>query len=128
MIVRKLKDIAEYDVKEAYGTDAHGVGIRWISDKRTGGEDYLHNFALRYFTIKPGGYMAPHKHPWEQEIIVTRGRATITTEETQTEANTGDAVYFAGNELHGFRNTGDENFEFYCVIGCLGKGENCIGL
>ena len=128
MIVRNVKDAKEHDVKEAYGSDADGVAIRWISDRRTGSEDYLHNFALRYFTIRPGGYLAPHKHPWEQEIVVTKGRGTVATKENETDVGVGDAVYFAGDELHGFKNTGGETFEFYCIIGCLEGGENCIGL
>ncbi len=128
MILRNCKEVPEYDVREAYGSDARGVAIRWISDKRTGNDAYLHNFALRYFTFKSKGYLAPHTHPWEQEIIVTRGRAIVTTKDTETEVKTGDAVYFAGNELHGFKNIWDEPFEFYCIIGCVGKGENCIGL
>ena len=45
MIIRNYKDLPEYDVKEAYGSDAQGVAIRWISDKRTGNDAYLHNFA-----------------------------------------------------------------------------------
>ena len=77
VIVKKIRKIKEYGVKEAYGQDAEGVTIRWISDKNTGGEEYLHNFALRYFVFKPGGYMALHKHPWEQEIAVTKGRLKI---------------------------------------------------
>jgi hypothetical protein len=35
MIVKNIKEIKEYDVKEAYGTNAEGVTIRWISEKRT---------------------------------------------------------------------------------------------
>ena len=128
MIIRDIKDVKEYDVKEAYGIDSEGVGIRWISEKRTGDEKYLHNFALRYFTIAPGGYLAPHSHPWEQEIIVVRGKGTVTTRAGEIEAPTGKAVYFYGNELHGFRNPHDEAFEFYCIIGCIENGENCIGL
>jgi len=38
VIIRRVKELKEYDVKEAYGTNAEGVRIRWISEKRTGGE------------------------------------------------------------------------------------------
>ncbi len=128
MIIRNYKEIPDNDVREAYGSDARDVRIRWISDKRTGNDSYLHNFALRYFTIKPEGYLAPHSHPWEQEIIVTHGRGIVTTKDTETEVKNGYSGYGAHQELHGFKNAGKETFEFYCVIGCLGKGENCIGL
>ena len=56
MIIKHVKEVKSFDVKEAYGQDAEGVSIRWISEKRTGGDEYLHNFALRYFTFKPNAY------------------------------------------------------------------------
>ena len=37
---------------------------------------------------------------------MTRGRGIVTTIDGETEVKTGDAVYFAGNELHGFKNSG----------------------
>jgi quercetin dioxygenase-like cupin family protein len=40
----------------------------------------------------------------------------------------GDVAYFPANEEHGFKTIGDEQSEFYCVIGCIGKGENCLGI
>ena len=128
MIKNRTDQVKGYDVKEAYGSDAEGVTIRWISEKRTGSDEYLHNFALRHFTIKPKGYLSPHKHPWEQEIIVTKGKAQVISGSEKAVANQGDVFYFAANELHGFQNESDSDFEFYCVIGCIGKGENCIGL
>jgi quercetin dioxygenase-like cupin family protein len=128
VIISNYSDVPEHDVREAYGSDAQGVRIRWVSDRRTGDDTYLHNFALRYFTIKPEGYLASHRHPWEQEIIVTKGCAIVTTKDSETQVRIGDAVYFAENELHAFKNLGQETFEFYCIIGCINKGENCIGL
>jgi quercetin dioxygenase-like cupin family protein len=128
VVIKNIRKVKGYDVREAYGQDAEGVTIRWISEQRTGGDEYLHNFALRYFVIKLGGYLAPHKHPWEQEIAVTRGRLQITGSSGGRELGVGDVAYFAANEEHGFKVIGDEPSEFYCVIGCLGKGENCIGL
>ena len=128
VIIRKVRELKQYDVKEAYGTDAEGVTIRWISEKRTGGEEYLHNFALRYFTIEAGGYIAPHKHTWEQEIAVTKGRLKITSSDQGRIIKKGDVAYFPANEEHGFRVIGKDPAEFYCVIGCIGKGENCIGI
>ncbi len=128
IIIKNVRELEAYDVKEAYGQDAEGVTIRWISEKRTGGDEYLHNFALRYFVIKPRGYIASHSHPWEQEIAVTRGHLQITGQSDNRTLETGDVAYFPANEEHGFKTIGDEPSEFYCVIGCIGKGENCVGI
>lgn len=128
VIVKRVKELEEYDVKEAYGVDAEGVTIRWISEKRTGGEEYLHNFALRYFVFKTGGFLAPHKHPWEQEIAVTKGCLKITGQKEARVIKKDDVAYFPANEEHGFEVVGDGPAEFYCVIGCIEKGENCLGI
>lgn len=128
VIIKNIRKIKEYDVKEAYGQDAEGVTIRWISEKRTGGEEYLHHFALRYFVMKLGGYIASHKHPWEQEIAIMRGHLKITGSGGGRIIGIGDVAYFPANEEHGFKMIGDEPSEFYCIIGCVGKGENCIGI
>jgi len=128
VIIKNIRDVKGYDVKEAYGQYAEGVTIRWISEKRTGGEEYLHNFALRYFVIEPRGYLKPHKHPWEQEIAVTGGRLQVLGPGKGGILGVGDVAYFPANEEHGFKTIGDEPGEFYCVIGCIGKGENCLGL
>ena len=128
VIITNIRELKEYDVKEAYGTDADGVTIRWVSEKRTGGAEYLHNFALRYFIIKPGGFIAPHKHPWEQEIAVTRGCLQITGLDQRQMIQRDNVAYFSANEEHGFKAVGDNPAEFYCIIGCLGKGENCLGI
>jgi quercetin dioxygenase-like cupin family protein len=128
MIIKHVKEIKDFDVKEAYGQDAEGVNIRWISEKRTGGDEYLHNFALRYFTFKPKAYMSPHKHPWEQEIAVTRGKIQVLGVANDQILKEGDVAYFAANEVHGFKNLSNGESEFYCVIGCVGKGENCLGI
>jgi quercetin dioxygenase-like cupin family protein len=128
MIIKHVKEIKGFDVKEAYGQDAEGVSIRWISEKRTGGDEYLHNFALRYFTFKPNAYMSPHKHPWEQEIAVTRGKIQVLGAVNDQILKEGDVAYFPANEVHGFKNLSNGESEFYCVIGCVGKGENCLGI
>lgn len=128
MIKRRADEIEGFDVKAAYGVGAENVTLRWITDLRAGGPEYMHHFALRYFTIGPKGILAPHNHPWEEEIIVTKGKALVMTGKETVDAGVGDIVYFSADEVHGFRNESDSDFEFYCIIGCVGKGENCIGL
>jgi len=128
LIVRKLRDVEAFDVAEAYGTESKGVTIRWISEKRLGGPEYRHCFALRYFVFQAGGYLPPHKHPWEQEIIITKGRLQTTSGGRTVKNEVGDIVYIPAGEEHGFKTMGDEPCEFYCIIGCVGEGENCIGL
>ena len=109
-----------------------------IKKWKTGGKScgkFLMNITINFLTclkklnlIKPGGYIAPHKHPWEQEIIVTRGRLQIMGSNGGKIIGKNDVAYFSENEEHGVKVIGDEPSEFYCIIGCLGKGENCLGI
>ncbi|MFQ5712389.1 MAG: cupin domain-containing protein, partial [Candidatus Geothermarchaeales archaeon] len=126
MIIRNVDEIEGFDVSEAYGVKTKGVSIRWISEKRLGGPEYLHNFALRYFAFEPRSVLPIHKHPWEQEIIITKGRIVATSGGEERELGPRDVAYIPANEEHGFE-AGDEGCEFYCIIGCVGEGENCIG-
>ena len=128
VIIKNVRELKAYDVKQAYGIEAKGVTIRWISERETGGPDYLHNFALRYFTLEAGGYIAPHKHAWEQEVVVTKGQLQITGRGQGGIIKKADVAYFSANEEHGFKVLGDELSEFYCIIGCIGESENCVGL
>ncbi|MCD6504699.1 cupin domain-containing protein [Candidatus Bathyarchaeota archaeon] len=84
------------------------------------------NFALRYFVFQPRGYLPPHKHPLEREIIVVKGTLETTSGGRTVKNEPGDIVYISADEEHGFRNIGEETCEFYCIIGCVGEGENCI--
>ncbi|UCG45021.1 MAG: cupin domain-containing protein [Candidatus Bathyarchaeota archaeon] len=128
VIIKNVTELKAYDVKQTYGIEAEGVTIRWISERGTGGPDYLHNFALRHFTLEAGGYIAPHRHAWEQEVAVTKGKLLITGRGQGRIIKEEDVAYFSADEEHGFKVLGDKPSEFYCIIGCIGKGENCIGL
>ena len=79
------------------------------------------NFALRYFVFQPRGYLPPHKHPLEREIIVVKGTLETTSGGRTVKNEPGDIVYISADEEHGFRNIGEETCEFYCIIGLCGR-------
>jgi quercetin dioxygenase-like cupin family protein len=74
------------------------------------------NFALRKFSMKPGGGMPRHTNTVEHEQYVLRGHARIGIGEETYEVNAGDAVYIPAGAIHFYDNIGDEPFEFLCVI------------
>jgi quercetin dioxygenase-like cupin family protein len=74
------------------------------------------NFALRKFSMKPGGGMPRHTNTVEHEQYVLRGRARIGIGEARYEVNAGDVVLIPEGVIHFYENTGDEPFEFLCII------------
>jgi quercetin dioxygenase-like cupin family protein len=74
------------------------------------------NFALRKFSMKPGGGMPRHTNEVEHEQYVLRGQATITIGDETHQVKTGDAVFIPAGAIHSYENTGSEPFEFLCIV------------
>ena len=74
------------------------------------------NFALRKFSMKPGGGMPRHTNTVEHEQYVLRGHARIGIGEEIYEVKQGDVVFIPAAEAHFYENIGDEPFEFLCII------------
>lgn len=74
------------------------------------------NFALRKFSMQTGGGMPRHTNTVEHEQYVLRGRATITIGEETHQVKAGDVVFIPQGAVHSYENSGDEPFEFLCII------------
>lgn len=80
------------------------------------GPDTGPNFALRKFTIAPGGSMPRHFNAVEHEQYVLRGRATIGIGDETVSVGPDDVVFIPAGTPHWYRTEGDEPFEFLCVV------------
>ena len=80
------------------------------------GEDEGPNFALRRFIMEPGGGMPRHVNEVEHEQYVLRGRARIGIGDDVFEVSADDVVYIPAGAPHWYEATGDEAFEFLCVV------------
>ncbi len=74
------------------------------------------NFALRKFSMLPGGGMPRHTNTVEHEQYVLRGHARIGIGEEIYEVKQGDVVLIPADEIHFYENIGTEPFEFLCII------------
>jgi len=74
------------------------------------------NFALRKFSMLPGGGMPRHTNTVEHEQYVLRGHAKIGIGDEIHEVKAGDVVYIPSGEIHFYDNIGEEPFEFLCII------------
>jgi len=102
------KSVNEDDVP----APAEGVKVRWLIAEETGAP----NFAMRQFTVAPSGSTPQHTHPWEHEAFILEGTGTIQGGEEVNEIKAGDVVFVPPDELHQFRNTGDGELKFLCLI------------
>ena len=115
MLIRKVEDIKKEAVT-SYGSTK--TSIQWLISKEQGAP----RFAMRLFTLEPGGIIGIHGHPEEHEIYILTGECELISEDlSRTKVKANDVVYMPPNEKHGYENTGEENLKFICVIPLLEK-------
>ena len=81
------------------------------------------NFAMRNFTIEPGGHMPLHTNAIEHEQYVLSGKAEVTIGNDTFEANAGDVLLIPANIPHAYKTLGDETYSFLCLVP---NEEDCI--
>lgn len=91
---------------------AHGCTVRWL----VGEADGAPNFAMREFEVAPGGYTPRHSHDYEHEVFVLEGIGVVDEGDRQHSLSAGDVVFVKPNEVHQFRNVGDQPMRFLCLI------------
>lgn len=97
--------------------EAKGVMKRVLIGRSSGAA----NFFMRLFSLEPGGHSPLHRHPWEHEVFIVNGEATIVTDNEHRIAKRGASVFVPGNALHQFRNETSESLEFICVVPSSGE-------
>ena len=80
------------------------------------GPDEGPHFALRRFTMRPGGGMPRHTNTVEHEQYVLRGRARIGIGKQIVEVSADDVVFIPAGTPHWYEALGEEPFEFLCVV------------
>jgi quercetin dioxygenase-like cupin family protein len=72
---------------------AEGVKIKWLIDKSVGAP----TFAMRHFTVQPGGHTPLHKHDWEHEVYVLEGEGFVRHQDQEYPIQPGDAMFLRTN-------------------------------
>ncbi len=106
MHVKHVKDVPKETVK---------VG-RGVYKQVLIGPDEGPNFAMRRFTIEPGGYMPTHTNQVEHEQFVLSGRARIQIGDSTYDVGPGDIVFIPAGVPHRYTTLGKEPFTFICVV------------
>ena len=80
------------------------------------GADESPHFAIRRFVMEPGGGMPLHTNTVEHGQYVLTGAATIRIGDDTVQVAAGDSVHIPAGVPHSYQVTGDERFEFLCVV------------
>jgi len=76
------------------------------------------HFALRAFTLGPGGHTPRHAHDYEHEVYIVSGKGSVLLEGDWHDLRAGDTIYVPANGEHQFRvDPGHgEPMEFLCAV------------
>lgn len=87
-----------------------------------GPEDGSEEIVLRYFSVAEGGATPHHSHGFPHLVKVEAGQGmAVDADGKRKELTSGDYVYVDSDEIHHFENTGDEPFEFVCIVPMRGE-------
>jgi quercetin dioxygenase-like cupin family protein len=87
-----------------------------------GPEEGSEEIILRYFSVAKGGVTPHHSHDFPHLVKIEAGQGVaIDADRKETSLVAGDYVYVDSNEAHNFKNTGDEAFEFICIVPMRGE-------
>jgi quercetin dioxygenase-like cupin family protein len=82
-----------------------------------GPADGSDEIVLRHFTLEAGAATPRHTHDFPHLVKIEAGRGVaVDAVGTENPVSVGEYVYVAPDELHNFRNTGEEPFEFTCIV------------
>lgn len=74
------------------------------------------NFAMRSFSIEPGGFMPMHTNTVEHEQFILNGRAEVSIDGKVFEVEKNDVVFIPKGVPHNYKTIGDEPFTFLCLV------------
>lgn len=80
------------------------------------GPDEGPHFAMRRFIMEPGGGIGAHTNTVEHEQYVLSGRARIGVGGDEYDVEQGSVVMIPAGVPHWYKVTGEEPFEFLCVV------------
>ncbi len=110
IVIRRERDVDVQDVSD--GVDIVGATKQLL----IGPQDSAPNFAVRLFSLAPGGHTPRHTHPFEHGVVVMEGRGELVTPDDVHTLTPGTAVYVPPNEDHQFKNVDTQPFRFLCMV------------
>ena len=110
MLKRHCSEVKE-DKPNLAGTK--GCIVQWLISKEQGAKRY----AMRLFTLRPGGNIPLHEHhDTEHEIYVIEGKGSFDDGKKKSSVSSGDVLFIPAGEKHSFVNQTHHDLKFICVI------------
>jgi CDGSH-type Zn-finger protein/mannose-6-phosphate isomerase-like protein (cupin superfamily) len=101
------------------GAQRHAMGPRFFQclvDKRFGSDRMT-----QFIGHIPRSKAAPHRHVYEEAVLVLSGEGCLWTEDRKANVRAGDVIFLPGKQLHSLEATAPEGMD---VVGVIYPGDN----
>jgi quercetin dioxygenase-like cupin family protein len=73
-------------------------------------------YAMRVFSLGPGGHTPKHQHDWEHVNYIMKGKGRLLIDGQEQDVKENDFAFVPPGAEHQFSNPYDEPFEFICIV------------
>jgi quercetin dioxygenase-like cupin family protein len=104
----KIEDIETLDAS-ALGPGVIKRNVFWAGH---GWDDY----AVRHFILPEGGAIPVHSHEWDHLLVSIEGHGEVEVDGERYDLASGNWARVPGGTSHIFRNVGEGDFTFLCIV------------
>ncbi|MBN2540415.1 MAG: cupin domain-containing protein [Bacilli bacterium] len=108
-MVGNTKDLISHTVTSDLAKTA---AMKVLVSPKEGWEGYV----MRVVEVGAFGYTPKHSHPWPHINYVIEGTGELEIDGVTHSVEAGAYAYVPGNSLHQFRNAGEADFRFICIV------------
>ncbi|MFM7480893.1 MAG: cupin domain-containing protein [Planctomycetota bacterium] len=104
-------------VEEVHPTPVDMPGVQGVAMRLlVGRKDGAPTFAMRHYTVSPGGHTPRHQHNYEHEVMIMGGTARVEYDGAFHDCAAGDVLLIEPNKMHQFVNAGPQELTFLCFV------------
>ncbi|WP_427339358.1 cupin domain-containing protein [Caloranaerobacter sp. DY30410] len=109
MIVSHVKNVEGIKIENPQVKDAT---MKVLISPKEGWEGHV----MRVFELGKGGYTPRHSHDWPHINYIIRGKGMLHLDGKDYELEPGSFAYVPAGKIHQFKNIGEEEFAFICIV------------
>ena len=107
-----IGNIKNLEAIEITSNEAKLASMKVLVSPLEGWEDYV----MRVVEVKKDGYTPKHAHPWPHINFMIEGKGELMINGEKTEVIPGSYAYVPKDTQHQFKNIGDDDFKFICIV------------
>lgn len=111
-----VNHIQKTESKPILNPESKNAFMKVLVGQEQGWDDYV----MRVVEVEKDGYTPKHSHPWPHINYMISGEGELMINGVFHPVKAGNYAFVEPNQLHQFRNIGEEVFRFICIVPKIG--------